>query len=130
MNKLFYLLLIAFMGVVVTSCGNDDDDPPTDNVKEQLLVGEWSRDDVGNQSYYHLVFKADGTGYDKVFFGNGQYNVDETFVWSISGDNLTIVWSEGTADMDMDFYYIVNLTTTELILKDKSDSDLITYKRV
>lgn len=112
------------MGVVVTSCGNDDDDPPTDNVKEQLLVGEWGH--ASGDDYYHLVFTADGTGYDKVFFGNGQYNVDETFVWSISGDNLTIVWSDGY----MELYYIVNLTTTELILKDKSDSDLITYKRV
>ncbi|MGM9845482.1 MAG: lipocalin family protein [Muribaculaceae bacterium] len=123
MNKLFYLLLIAFMGVVVTSCGNDDDDPPTDNVKEQLLVGEWS---PASYSGYHLVFTANGTGYDKVFFGNGEYNVDETFVWSISGDDLTIKWE----DSDTDHYYIVNLTATELILKDKSDSELETYKRV
>ncbi|MGM9861601.1 MAG: lipocalin family protein [Muribaculaceae bacterium] len=128
MNKFLYLLLIAFMSFAVTSCGNDDDDPPTDNVKEQLLVGEWS--EASGRYSYHLVFTANGTGYDKVFFSNGQYNVDETFVWSISGDDLTIVWSEGTVDMYIERFYIVDLTATSLILRDKEDSDLITYKRV
>lgn len=118
------MLVFAFVScITLASCGDDDKDEPDDsnNINKSLLIGEWH---ITNGSYdYRVVFLSDGTGYDKVYSGSN-YNIDETFKWSVKGSNLTIIW-EGN---DIDSYTILTLTAKDLALRENEDPNNYIYR--
>lgn len=108
-----------------TACGGDEDkeivDPEPVNKTEMLLIGEWNRD---ADKIYHLVFLENGTGYDKVMYGSNNYNIDETFNWSVSGSVLTIIWESSEEER----FTVVTVNATDLILR--NEDSFTTYTRV
>lgn len=117
---LFSLVITAMMSCfALTSCGDDNDEPEAPvNANEQLIIGEWSRNEDQQSSYYHITFVEGGTGYDMVRVNN-KYNIDETFQWSMNGSTLTLLWESG----EIQIFTVVSVTAQELILRDVEEPD-------
>lgn len=118
------MFLVSFISITVISCGDDDKNEPEPDVDKNglLLIGEWNRIESDDSHYgYHLVFLEDGTGYDKVIYGDS-YNIDGTFEWSVKDSNLSIIWRSYKES-----FTIVSVTAKELIIRDNDDPDNFTY---
>lgn len=129
MKKLLSFLILMMICPILPSCSDDkekdEQENSLSNKNELLLPGEWRRkESYSNTNYYHLVFREGGIGYDKVISPyDSSYNVDETFNWSVKGDNLTIYWEGG----DVQSVTIINLTAKELIVKNGYPQNDFTY---
>ncbi|REG86025.1 lipocalin family protein [Winogradskyella sediminis] len=114
MKKSYLFLALMITLLVCSACSSDDDNSNNEN---SLIIAIWSENrykanDFNNQDWYNLTepitleFQSNGNfidKYDGVVEGNG--------TWTISGNNLTMDWSDEIQQREI---LILNETTLQL----------------
>lgn len=117
------LMLVLFMSVAFTSCGDDDDDEPVVG----NIVGTWvstEKDDVGTQSEctktYTFCFNSNGTGYRSTsyVYVTGSVSSDTyqfTYVQRTKSDGVIAVTTTDLEDNYQQTWEIVQTGNTMMI---------------
>jgi hypothetical protein len=97
MKKLFnHLLITILFAVVLSSCDKDKDNDDSPNSSN--IIGTWEY--KGNQEWgyllYRITFHSNFTGNDfcEETYEGEKYSESDDFTWSVTGNNLTIVYDE------------------------------------
>ncbi len=124
-NYLLMSLFVATLSLGFVACSDDDDDdnngnPPgqevgnggqgTGNNMQTLILGTWIWNDEGDVESY--TFNPDGTGV-WVSVEAGEEPDTDIFRWSINGNILTMIESDGSAAA----YEIVGLQGNTVTLR-------------
>ncbi len=135
-NNLITITLLLGVMVNFTSCGPDDDDNqptstsnPDSPVVTNPLVGAWQLQD--DEIIYNL--KANGRGYAEEFiYENGKKVVQDewplSYVYNESTKALTI--TEWFDENDITEYTVQNISSTNLVVYNKSREKIETYTKV
>lgn len=77
-------LMAILLSFSFAACSDEDDYSSSD------IVGKWYYDDETSD---YMVFNSDGTGYEYY------YGSRDSFEYTLNGNNLHIIWHDGSDDV-------------------------------
>lgn len=109
----FNRLLLVLFSISVWSCSNDDD---TVTKQPNVLIGEWLRSDFDSTFEHRIHFEENDFGYtaDKHITTEGITSTAISFNWSVSNNELTIVFDSHTIISNFSFTEDGHLIIDEL----------------
>lgn len=150
MKKILLLTATLFVAVLFSACSDDD---KNENIDPSQIIGAWEyvhyysydKDDdgdvdefeydvvQGDENWYKLVFKADGTFTKEDARG---VDTDTKHYYSIKGNTITKkhVYTDGASDTDVQT--ITTLNSTTLVIEEVEQEEgyygksVWTYKRI
>ena len=120
--KLFSLLtimMVALVGVSLSSCSKDDSDSSPDLIPSSKIIGTWKYS--WDSGYNLLTFYDNGTCWDREY-DNGRWERDRTGTYEYNAE-------EGYVILFSRKYTVISLTSTKLVLLNWLDSGNITLYR-
>lgn len=109
----FNRLLLVLFSVSVWSCSNDDD---TVTKNPNILIGEWLRSDYDSTFEHRIHFEDNNFGYtaDKHITTEGITSTAISFNWSVTDNQITIIFDNFTITSEFSFTEEGNLMINEL----------------
>ena len=118
------LLLVAIVGVCLTSCKGNDEPVPDPVPDPVTLVGTWTYL-LGDEGYFTCTFTGDGTSGTFLYEENEKGKVEkESCNYTYAGGYLTLY--EGNFSKTVK---VISLTSTTLVIKDFPDNGNCTFTK-